>query len=634
MRVSQHPVRDNRAHPLDTLTDMPSPPPVPAAQTATADAVRSQAYSWRELIRMVLGHRRELVAANLIAILGALVSVPVPLLIPLLVDEVLLHQPGQAVAWINRLFPDAWHGPVLYIGAILLLTLLLRLLTLVFGVWQVRQFTRIAKDVIYRIRRDLLLRLERFSMAEYETLGSGTVASHLVTDLDAVDQFVSQSSSKFIVAVLSVVGTAVVLLWMHWQLALFILLMNPLVIYITTVFGRRVKELKKKENSAFQAFQESLAETLDAITQIRASNRERHYIARTIDAAARIRTHSAAFTWKSDAANRLSFMVFLFGFDVFRALSMGMVLFSDLTIGQMLAVFAYLWFMMAPVQEILAIQYAYHAARAALTRINALMDVGLEPRYPHRHNPFAGKATVGVSVRDLSFAYGDGPLVLSELNLDIAPGEKVALVGASGGGKTTLVQVLLGLYPPRSGQVLFDDIPLEEIGLDVVRDNVATVLQHPALFNDTVRHNLTLGAAHDDTAIWQALQIAQLDDTVRNLPDQLDTLIGRNGVRLSGGQRQRLAVARMVLANPKVVILDEATSALDTTTERHLHQALQQFLKGRTTLIVAHRLSAVQQADRALVFEDGHIVEQGSHAQLMAGDGLYASLYRRQEPHG
>jgi len=596
--------------------------------------LRDRAYSWRELIHMVLSHRRELMAANLVAILGALAAVPVPLLMPLLVDEVLLHQPGKMVAWMQQLFPTAWQGPLLYIGAILLLTLLLRLLSLLFGVWQMRQFTCISKDVIYRIRRDLLLRLERFSMAEYETLGSSTVASHLVTDLDTVDQFVSTTTSKFIVAALSVIGTAAVLLWMHWQLALFILFMNPLVIYLTTVFGRRVKKLKQRENSAFQAFQEALAETLDAIAQIRASNRERHYIARTIDVAARIRSHSAAFTWKSDAANRLSFVVFLFGFDVFRALSMLMVLYSSLSIGEMLAVFAYLWFMMSPVQEILAIQYAYHGARAALGRINALMDVGLEPVYPHHQDPFAGKRTVGVSVRDLSFAYGDGPAVLRDLNLDIAPGEKVALVGASGGGKTTLVQVILGLYPPCSGQVLFDGVPVQEIGLDVVRANVATVLQHPALFNDTVRNNLTLGARHDEDAVWQALQIAQLADTIRSLPDGLDTRIGRDGVRLSGGQRQRLAVARMVLSDPRVVILDEATSALDTATERRLHQALHTFLEGRTTLIVAHRLSAVRQADRALVFEDGHIVEQGSHAQLMADDGLYASLYRYQEPRG
>ncbi len=580
---------------------------------------------------MVLEHRRELLKANLIAILGALIAVPIPLLIPLLVDEVLLHQPGVAVTTMNGLFPEAWHGPVLYILAILLLTLLMRLMTLVLGVWQTRQFSIIAKDVIFRIRRRLLQRLGRVSMAEYETLGSGTVASHLVTDLDAVDAFIGSATSKFLVAILSIIGTAIVLLLMNWQLALFILFLNPLVIWVTTLFGRRVKELKRRENSAYQLFQEVLSETLDAIQQIRASNREQHYIARIIHKADGIRHHSSAFAWQSDAAQRLSFTIFLFGFDIFRALSMLMVLFSGLSIGQMMAVFAYLWFMMGPVQEVLAIQYSYNGARAALDRINQLMKIGLEPRYPHAQDPFRGKRTVSLTLEQICFRYGDGPLVLNDLSLSIRAGEKVALVGASGGGKTTLVQVILGLYPASSGEIRFDGVPVSKIGMDRVRDNVATVLQHPALFNDSVRMNLTLGREIPERELWQALEIAQLAPVIRELDRGLETRVGRNGIRLSGGQRQRLAVARMVLSNPKVVILDEATSSLDTVTEYRLHQALQTFLQGRTTLIIAHRLSAVKQADRALVFEDGRIVEEGSHNQLIRGDGLYASLYGRQE---
>ncbi|MCU7852111.1 MAG: ABC transporter ATP-binding protein/permease [Candidatus Thiodiazotropha sp. (ex Monitilora ramsayi)] len=580
---------------------------------------------------MVFQHRRELIAANLIAILGAMAAVPVPLLIPLLVDEVLLSQPGRAVGLMNDLFPENWHGPVLYILAVLVLTLVLRFLALIFGVWQTWQFTRIAKDVIYHIRRDLLRRLERISMSSYETMGSGTVASHLVTDLEAVDSFVSVTTSKFLVAALSIIGTAVVLLWINWALALFILLLNPLVIYFTTIFGRKVKQLKKRENSAFQAFQESLEETLDAIQQIRASNRERHYIRRIIDKANHIRHHSAAFTWKSDAANRLSFMIFLFGFDIFRAVSMFMVLWSDLTIGEMLGVYAYLWFMMGPVQEVLNIQYAYNAAQAALGRINDLLRVDLEPAYPHLHNPFVDKTTVSLRLENLEFAYGDGPRVLDGVNLEIKSGEKVAFVGASGGGKTTLVQIILGLYPIRSGRVLFDNVPVDEIGMDVVRDHVATVLQHPALLNDSVRINLTLGRDITDEKLWQALEIAQLKETVEALDDGLETLIGRFGVRLSGGQRQRLAIARMVLTDPRVVILDEATSALDTTTEGDLHAALQAFLAGRTTIIIAHRLSAVKQADRVLVFEDGRVVEEGRHEELLENNGLYTSLYGKQE---
>ena len=580
---------------------------------------------------MITRHRRELISANLIAILGAAVSVPIPLLIPLLVDEVLLNKPGSTVEALQQLFPIEWHGAILYITAILLLTITLRITNLILGVWQTRQFTIISKDLIFRMRREMLLRLQRFSMSEYETLGSSTVASHLVTDLDAIDQFVSQTTSKFIVAVLSILGTAIVLFWMHWQLALFIMLLNPFVIYLTTALGRRVKQLKKKENSAYQLFQESLGETLDAIQEIRAANREKHFVQRVIDAASNIRDHSANYTWKSDAASRFSFMVFLFGFDTFRALSMVMVLYSDLSIGQMLAVFAYLWFMMTPVQEILGIQYAYHSARAALVRINQLMDVGLEPEYPAKTNPFIDHDTVSIETRHLTFSYLPDSPVLKDVNIRIESGEKVALVGASGGGKTTLVQLLLGLYTPQSGDVFFNGYSVKEIGLSVVRDNVATVLQHPALFNDTIRANLTLGREFGDEQLWHALEIAQLKEIVQKLTDSLNTVVGRNGIRLSGGQRQRLAIARLVLSNPKVVILDEATSALDTDTEHQLHKALQGFLKGRTTLIVAHRLSAVKQADRALVFDNGQLVQDGSHQQLLKEDGLYASLYAEQE---
>ncbi len=594
--------------------------------------IRNRHYSWSEVIGMVFSHHRELVKANIIAILGTAIAVPIPLLIPLLVDEVLLEKPGPSVPLMQSLFPESWHSPLLYIGVILVVTMLMRLAALLLGVWQMRQFTIISKDVTFRIRRNLLARLEKVSMAEYETLGSGTVASHLVTDIDAIDSFLGVATSKFLVAVLSIVGTAFVLLWMHWQLAIVILLINPIVIWITTLFGHKVKALKRTENSAYQAFQESLSETLDAIQQIRASNRETHYISRIIDKADRIRHHSAAFTWKSDAAQRLSFTTVLFGFDFFRALSMVMVLFSDLTIGEMLAVYAYLWFMMAPLQEILAIQYAYNAAKAALERINQLIGIELEPSYPHREDPFSGRKTTDLKLDNICFRYGDGPRVLNNLCITVAAGEKVALVGASGGGKTTLVQIILGLYPPESGNIYFNRIPVSEIGMDKVRENVATVLQHPALFNDTVRINLTLGRPFSDEQLWQALHVAQLDETIKELDQGLDTLVGRDGIRLSGGQRQRLAIARMVLTDPKLVILDEATSALDTTTEQLLHKALQTFLEGRTTLIIAHRLSAVKQADRALVFEDGRIIEQGSHDELISNRGLYASLYGRQEP--
>ncbi|MDG9928842.1 MULTISPECIES: ABC transporter ATP-binding protein [unclassified Pseudomonas] len=582
--------------------------------------------TWAEIRRLAMRHRKGLLLANLIAVFATLCSVPIPLLLPLLVDEILLEQGDAALRFMDRFLPDAWENAIGYIGLMLALTLLLRLGALVSNVLQARLFAGLSKDVIYRLRVRLIERLKRIALGEYENLGGGTVSAHLVTDLDTLDKFIGETLSKVLVALLTLTGTAAVLIWMHWQLALLILLFNPLVIYATVQLGKQVKHLKKLENDSTSRFTQALTETLEAIQEVRAGNRQGFFLGRLGQRAREVRDYAVASQWKSDAAGRTSGLLFQFGIDMFRAAAMLTVLLSDLTIGQMLAVFSYLWFMIGPVEQLLSLQYAYYAAGGALARINELLARADEPQHEGRIDPFRGRETVGIEVRGLTFAYRDDP-VLQGLDLSIAPGEKVALVGASGGGKSTLVQLLLGLYTAQAGTIRFGGASLEEIGLERVRENVAVVLQHPALFNDTVRANLCMGRDRSDEACWQALEIAQLASTIRGLPEGLDSMVGRSGVRLSGGQRQRLAIARMVLAEPRVVILDEATSALDAATEYALHEALGRFLNGRTTLIVAHRLSAVKQADRVLVFDGGSIAEDGDHQQLIAEGGLYAKLY-------
>ena len=582
--------------------------------------------TWAEIRRLALRHRKGLILANLIAVLATLCSVPIPLLLPLLVDEVLLKQGAAALRVMDRFLPADWQSAAGYIGLMLVLTLALRLGALVSNVLQARLFARLSKDVIYRLRVRLIERLKRIALSEYENLGGGTVSAHLVTDLDTLDKFIGETLSKVLVALLTLTGTAAVLIWMHWQLALLILLFNPLVIFATVQLGKQVKHLKKLENDSTSRFTQALTEALEAIQEVRAGNRQGYFLGRLGLRAKEVRDYAVASQWKSDAAGRTSGLLFQFGIDIFRAAAMLTVLFSDLSIGQMLAVFSYLWYMIGPVEQLLGVQYAYYAAGGALARINELLARADEPQHEGRSDPFKGRDTVGIEVRGLRFAYRDEP-VLHDLDLSIAPGEKVALVGASGGGKSTLVQLLLGLYTAQAGTIRFGGASLEEIGLERVREHVAVVLQHPALFNDTVRANLCMGRERSDEACWQALEIAQLSATIRALPDGLDSVVGRSGVRLSGGQRQRLAIARMVLAEPKVVILDEATSALDAATEYALHEALGRFLSGRTTLIVAHRLSAVKQADRVLVFDGGSIAEDGDHQQLIAEGGLYAKLY-------
>ncbi|MFG0771751.1 ABC transporter ATP-binding protein [Vibrio plantisponsor] len=590
-----------------------------------ANSTNTISRSW--LITQAKKHQSKLLFANVIAIVATLISVPIPLLMPLMVDEVLLNQPSTGIEMMNRVLPTSWQTATGYIILTLLLVVLMRAASQMLNILQSRQFTLVSKTITYQMRSKMIDKLGRISIKQYETRGSGGINAHLVTDIETIDQFIGSTLSKFIIGLLTVSGTAIVLLWIEWRLGLFILLVNPVVVYFSRLLGSKVKHLKKRENQAFERFQNRLVETLDGIYQLRAANKEREFLTELKQQANEVRLSADKYAWQSEAAGRLSFLLFLLGFELFRAAAMLMVVFSDLSIGQMFAVFGYLWFMLSPVQELLSIQFSWYSAKAALGRINTLLDLEEEHRPLSKVNPFTDDKEVEVSVSNVNFSYDGENNVLNDLSLNIPAGKKVALVGASGGGKSTLIQLLIGVYRANSGQIRFNGETCDDISFDVIRGEIAVVLQQPILFNDTLRHNLTLGGEHDEADLWRALEIAQMQDVISKLDHGLDSQIGRNGIRLSGGQRQRLAIARMVLSNPKFVILDEATSALDTATESALHKALNEFLKGRTTLIVAHRLSAVKQADLIYVLEDGRVSQAGTHRELVEQEGLYQTLY-------
>ncbi len=581
--------------------------------------------SW--LITQVKKHKSKLILANLIAIVATLISVPIPLLMPLMVDEVLLDKPASGLSAMNAVLPEAWHTPTGYIFFTLFLVVLMRAASQALNIVQSRQFTLVSKTITFEMRSKMIDKLGRISIRQYETKGSGGINAHLITDIETIDQFVGSTLAKFVISFLTVIGTAIVLLWLDWRLGLFILLVNPIVIYFSRKLGSMVKHLKRKENHSFEIFQNRLVETLDGIYQLRAANKEREFLQQLKESANQVRVDADKYAWQSEAAGRVSFLLFLIGFELFRAVAMLMVMFSDLTIGQIFAVFGYLWFMLSPVQELLGIQFSWYSAKAALKRINDLLELEEEDRPVSKVNPFNETREVDVKIEHVDFSYNNENKVLYDLSLHIPAGKKVALVGASGGGKSTLIQLLIGVYRQNAGSIRFNDELTEDIGFEVIRDKIAVVLQQPILFNDTLRHNLTLGGHFDEMSLWRALEVAQLQDVISQLNHGLDTQIGRNGIRLSGGQRQRLAIARMVLSNPQFVILDEATSALDTATEAALHKALTEFLRGRTTLIVAHRLSAVKQADLIYVLEDGKVTQTGTHGELVEQEGLYQTLY-------
>ncbi len=318
--------------------------------------------SW--LITQVKKHRAKLLFANFIAVVATLISVPIPLLMPLMVDEVLLNHPAKGVEVMNQFLPQGWQTATGYIMLTLLMVVVMRIASQLLNILQSRQFTLVSKTITYEMRRKMIEKLGRISIRQYETRGSGGINAHLITDIETIDQFIGSTLSKFLISLLTVIGTAIVLLWLEWRLGLFILLVNPIVIYFSRMLGSQVKHLKKRENQAFERFQNRLVETLDGIYQLRAANKEREFLNRLISDADAVRENADKYAWQSEAAGRLSFLLFLLGFELFRAVAMLMVVFSDLTIGQIFAVFGYLWFMLSPVQELLGIQFSWYAAKA------------------------------------------------------------------------------------------------------------------------------------------------------------------------------------------------------------------------------------------------------------------------------
>ncbi len=559
----------------------------------------------------------------MIAILATLLVVVIPLFIPVIVDELLLGKDHGFITFISTyIFTSDTKGYVLFI---LVIILVLRVLSSILSILQTKIFVSISKNITYEMRVALLRHLKHVSLKEYEMMRVGAVTSKLVTDVETIDSFVSTTISKLIVAVLILIFSAVVLIAIHWQLALFILITNPIVVLFTVKLSRNIGKLKKEENKAIELFQSALTETLELFHQIRAANKEEYFFSQSEEKAKELKEHSVNYGYKSDAAIKLSYLVFLSGYEIFRAVSILAVAYSDLSVGLMLAIFSYLWVMVSPTQDIINFQYVLATAKAACKRINSVFEMEQEPFIDEKTNPFKDKKSIDIEVKELSFEYLKDKSILENINMHIVQGCKVAIVGASGSGKTTLANILVGFYPLDKGEIHYGGISNKVLKLSTIRENIHLILQHPKLFNDTMLFNLTLGNEYSKSEVQNALHIAQLDEVIARLDNGLDTLVGKDGIKLSGGQRQRVAIARMVLSDPKVVIFDESTSALDVHTEAKLFEALYSFLEEKTVITIAHRLSTIKSAEFIYVLEDGNVVDSGTPQELLTKDESYFS---------
>lgn len=584
-----------------------------------------QKITFKTLFNLLLHDKPALFYGQLITLAAILVSIPVPLMLPLLVDEVLLDKPAFFVSSIDAFFGsgDAFY----YIAWVTLGVVTLRFLYYLLGVVTTKIFTRLSKYVTFKIRQSLLEHLRIASMNEYEVLGSGAITSNLITDVNTLDSFLISSSSKFVASVLTLLAVGIVMIAMDPILGLCILFIQPLIMFMSKKMSRRVGILKKEENRAIEEFQENVGETLELFGQIKASNKEGYFFSQALQKADAIQKTSNAYGYKSVAYERLSYTVFLVFFELLRAGGLLLVAYSDLSIGMMFAMFGYIWFIMTPVQDILSMQYAYASAKAAIERLNKILSLQTE----HSGTLTLEGQEVTIEAKNLSFSYNPEKPILKNISLTVPAHAKIALIGASGSGKTTLAQVLAGFYEKEGGLLAYNGVAIEELNKRSLREKVFLVLQMPILFNATLRFNITMGdSSIDDATIHKALHMAQLAEMIAAMPKRLDTVVGRHGIRLSGGQRQRISIARMLIADPSVVIFDESTSALDVHTEVALQNALEGVLAHKTVITIAHRLSTVKNADMIYVLENGSIVQHGTHEELEEKEGHYREFIKRQ----
>lgn len=474
-------------------------------------------FTWKYIFKLALSYKKELVLANLTCIIASAMYLPVPFIIPSLINEVLLKQPGFFTKILHYLLPQVLVTPALLLITAFCLVLLLRLCEQILRAIQGQKFKLMAKSVILNIRTQLLNHLKNITINEYETLGGGKLAAYYLKDLDTIDDFLGTAVSRVIIAILAILGVNLVMFFINWKVALFVLLFSPFSIILISCFAKKLKLLKAKQNQAFELFQEAFVETIDAMVQIRADHQDANFIQRLITKAKQVRDDSIAYEWKTEIVSGLASMILFMGIDLYYLLCMTLILLNEFSIGTMIAMLQYVFQEQYYMNVIVNMQTTFYAADAALTRINQAMNFATEPKYITKANPFQDNQPVAIGFKEVDFSYAANKPILININIDIQPGQKIGIVGTSGSGKSTLVQALLGFYPISAGQITINNTDIHDIGFELIRENICTVLQNPVLFNDTIRNNLTYGANINTDTIWRALTQAQLAGTITDI---------------------------------------------------------------------------------------------------------------------
>ena len=605
------------------------------------EEVLGKAYDSR-LMKRLLGYlrpyRRAVALAVVLIIFYSVLQVAVPLFFKIAVDRYLGGSAavdpllaGHLFALARHLPADPWLG--LNFLAVVLLAVLLAAFLVQYGQVYTMQMT--GQQVMVDLRMQIFRHLQRLSITFFDRNPVGRLVTRVTTDVDVLNEMFTAGVVAIFGDFFTLVGIVAVMLYLDWKLALLTFSVLPFIFLVTMVFRNRVRDCYRRIRVAVARINSFLNEHLTGVGVVQLFNRERRATAQfehiNRDHMLAFKDAILAHAWFYPAVEILSALaiavtIWYGGLQVLEGLARG----AGVTAGTVVAFILYAQRFFRPIMDLSEKYNILQSAMASAERVFKLLDTPVTITSPPR--PRALEAVRGrIEFQNVWFAYQNDEYVLQEVSFTIAPGQMVAIVGHTGAGKTTLTNLLLRFYDVSRGQILLDGMDIRELDLRDLRRNFGIVLQDPFLFSGTLASNVRLGSSHiEDDAIEEALEHVNLNRFVAQLPDGLHHEVRERGATLSVGQKQLISFARALAHNPGVLILDEATSSVDTQTEFHIRAALEQLVTGRTSIVIAHRLSTVQRADKILVFHKGRLRELGTHQELLAQRGIYYKLYQLQ----